>query len=271
MNTLSRNTLLTITTVAACLSAGSSKLLAQEKIQPPIDVSGVKTTDKSTVKQDMSYGLGFQNGEQFASYGFMADDLDKKAYIKGLIDALMKKEFGKDPIAYDQAMKAFDKIVSTRERGFSTANEAAEKLFLEKNGKRDEVVTTASGLQYEILKKGAGKKYSPPKGTVNGMDPATEFHLRSKGTLLDGTVFMQTPGEDPIPYDLQVIKGLAEALKIMPVGSKWKLYVPAELGFGDLRQGPNISPRSMLIYEVELSEIKTRPLHPKGPQPLVPR
>lgn len=268
MNTLAKNTLLTL---ATCLSASTSSLIAQNKIQPPMDVSAATATDKATVKADMSYGLGFQNGEQFASYGFIAEDLDKDAYIQGLIEALMKKEFSKEPVAYDQAMKAYDRIVSERERAFAKSNETAEKAFMEKNGKRKEVTTTGSGLQYEILKKGAGKKYTPPTGSINGMDQSTVFELKCKGTLLDGTVFMQTPGDDAMPFNLQVIHGLAEALKMMPVGSKWKLYVPASLGFGDLRQGPKISPKSMLIYEVELTDIKTRAIQPNQPQPLVPR
>jgi FKBP-type peptidyl-prolyl cis-trans isomerase len=271
MHTLSKNTLLTITAVAAYLCAGPSTLLAQEKIQLPIDISDVSATDKISAKQDMSYGLGFQNGEQFASYGFIADDIDKEAYIKGLITALMKKDFGKDPGIYDQAMKTYDKIVTMRERGLAEANESAEMAFMAENGKRKEVTTTASNLQYEILKKGAGEKYSPPEGIADGMDAATQFHIKCTGTLLDGTLFMKTPGDAPLPFDLQVIPGLAEALKMMPVGSKWKLYMPATLGFGDIRQGPKVSPKSMLIYLVELTEIKTRALQPKGPQPLVPR
>ncbi|MGJ8654970.1 MAG: FKBP-type peptidyl-prolyl cis-trans isomerase N-terminal domain-containing protein [Akkermansiaceae bacterium] len=267
MNTLSKTTLLS---VAACLSTTTS-LFAQDKIKPPIDVSTATATDKVAVKEDMSYGLGFQNGEQFASYGFIAEDIDKEAYVKGLMEALLKKDFGKDPVAYDQAMKAYDMIVSERERAFAKANEAAEKAFLEKNGKRKEVITTGSELQYEILTKGTGKKYTPPTGSVNGMDNATEFHLKCKGTLLDGTIFMETPGDEAMPFNLQVIHGLAEALKMMPIGSKWKLYVPAALGFGELRQGPKISPNSMLIYEVELTDIKTRPMQPTQHQPLVPR
>ncbi len=271
MNTLSRKSLtatLLNFSVAACITT-SSTLTAQNKIKPPVDVSSATGTDQVAVKKDMSYGLGFQNGEQFASYGFIADDIDKDAYIQGLIEALMKKEFGKEPVAYDQAMKAYDRIVSERERGYAKANLEAETAFMEKNGKRKEVTTTGSGLQYEILKKGVGKKYTPPTGSVNGMDQATEFHLKCTGTLLDKTVFMQTPGDDAMPFNLQVIHGLAEALKMMPIGSKWKLYVPAALGFGDLRQGPKISPKSMLIYEVELTDIKTR-VAPTN-QPLVPR
>jgi FKBP-type peptidyl-prolyl cis-trans isomerase len=271
MKPLSKTTLLKVTTAAVFIAAASSGLLAQDKVKPAIDVSDAATTDKNAVKKVMSYGLGFQNGEQFSSYGFIADDVDKEAYIKGLIEALMKKDFGKDPVAYDQAMKAYDKIVSTRERGLAEANQAAEKAFMEKNTKRKEVITTDSGLQYEILKAGTGKKYTAPEGAENGMDQTTEFHIMCTGMSLDGTVFMKTPGDAPIPFDLQVIQGLSEALKIMPIGSKWKLYIPAALGFGDLRQGPKISPKSMLIYEVELAEIKTIAPLPKQPQPLVPR
>lgn len=266
MNTLSRTSFLA---AAACLCTSSPIIKAQDKIKPLVDASTATATDKDVVKKDMSYGLGFQNGEQFASYGFIADDLDKEAYIQGLVEALMKKEFGKDPIAYDQAMKAYDRIVSERESGFAKVNTKAEKAFIEKNRKRKEVTTTGSGLQYEILKKGNGKKYTPPTDSVNGMDQSTEFYLKCTGTLLDGTVFMQTPGKEAMPFNLQVIHGLAEALKMMPVGSTWKLYVPASLGFGDLRQGPKISPKSMLIYEVELTDIKTKATPPN--QPLIPR
>jgi FKBP-type peptidyl-prolyl cis-trans isomerase len=265
-------TLFKITSVimAASLSTAST-LFAQEKDQPKIDITATAKPDKKTLQENMSYGLGFQNGEQFASYGFIAEDIDRDAYIKGLIDALLKKDFAKDPIAYDQAMKAYNKIVTMREQGLAAANEAAEKAFLEKNADREKVVTTASGLQYEILKQGEGKKYSPPEGIADGVDPTTQFYLICTGTLLDGTVFTQTPDDEPIPFDFQVIPGLAEALKMMPVGSKWKLYLPAKLGFGDLRQGPKISPKSMLVYEVELTDIKTREVPPNQPQPLIPR
>jgi len=258
-------------TIVASLSAATTPLFSQDKIKPPVEIPAPAPIDKAVVQENMSYGLGFQNGEQFASYGFIAEDLNKEAYIKGLIEALMKKDFGKDPASYDQAMKAYDRIVSERERAFASANEASEKSFIEKNAKRKEIITTGSGLQYQILTKGTGKKYTPPTGSVNGMDQATEFFLKCKGTLLDGTVFMQTPDDNAMPFNLQVIHGLAEALKMMPIGSKWKLYVPAKLGFGDLRQGPKISPRSMLIYEVELTDIKTRPMQPNQPQPIVPR
>jgi len=257
-----------LTLFAALISTQAITVTAQEK-----QVEEAPAVDASKHQANMSYGLGFQNGEQFASFGFAAEDLDKDAYTKGLMAALMKKDFEQDPKEYDAAMKAYDKIVQEREKALANANEAAEKTFLEENGKREGVITTPSGLQYEILTKGTGKTYQAPKVTSNGMDTFTEFHLKTEGSLLDGTVFMETPENESIPFSLNVIPGLAEALKIMPVGSKWKIYVPAKLGFGDQRQGPKISPKSLLTYELELTDIKKKAMNmPQGhPMPIVPR
>lgn len=255
MNTHKKHTLRALA-LAICLTSPS--ISAQEKSPAP-----TSPENNATTQLNMSYGLGYQNGEQFASYGFIADDLNKDAYIKGLIDALMKKEFANDELAYDKAMKAYDKIIADREKNIASTNAQAEKKFLEKNSKRNEIISTPSKLQYQILKKGTGKTYSPPKEAVNGVDQTTQFFLKCKGTLLDGSVFMETPGKEAVPFNLQLIPGLVEALKIMPIGSKWKLYIPSALGFGDLRQGPKISPKSMLIYEIELTDIKKNktPLH----------
>lgn len=263
--------LLKVASVTSLVTTFTLSLHAQEKTEPTPDKASPSVTDKKTLQQKISYGLGFQNGEQFASYGFNADDLDKEAYIKGLIDALMKKDFGNDPAAYEQAMKDFDKIVTTREQALAKANEAAEKAFLETNGKRKEVVTTATGLQYEIIKKGDGKSYTPPAGNTEKTDQTTQFYLICNGKLLDGTEFTQTPKDKPTPFTLQIIPGLAEALKMMPIGSKWKIYIPAELGFGELRQGPKISPKSMLTYELELTDIKAGEPAPNIPQLLIPK
>ncbi len=258
MNILSRKKYFT----AAILASGCViSLHAQEKPE----------ADTQLQQKELSYGLGFQNGEQFASYGFIADDIDKDAYLKGLLDSLMKKDFANDPAAYEKAMKAFDTIVTEREKSIAAANEAAAKTFLEKNGGRKEVTTTASGLQYEILKKGEGKTYKAPEGTTAETDQLTQFYLICTATLLDGTVFTKTPADKPMPFNLQVIPGLAEAVKIMPVGSKWKLYLPAKLGFGDQRQGTKISPKSMLIYELELTDIQVTEPKPDQPQLLIPR
>ena len=120
--------------------------------------------------------------------------------------------------------------------------------FLSKNGKRPEVKTTASGLQYEVIKEGTGKR-----PTVNDI---VKVHYH--GTLIDGTVFDSsvkrgTPAEFGVS---QVIKGWVEALQLMPVGSKYKLYIPSELAYGQQGAGAMIKPNSVLVFEVELLEIK---------------
>ena len=119
--------------------------------------------------------------------------------------------------------------------------------FLTKNGKRKEVTTTESGLQYEILKVGDGPK---PSATDN---VRTHYH----GTLLDGTVFDSSVDRgEPISFNVSgVIAGWTEALQLMTVGSKWRLYIPYNLAYGERGAGPKIGPYSTLIFEVELLKI----------------
>ncbi|MBM77358.1 MAG: peptidylprolyl isomerase [Crocinitomicaceae bacterium] len=121
------------------------------------------------------------------------------------------------------------------------------KEFLNENGKRKGVITTESGLQYEIINNGSGPK---PIATDN---VKTHYH----GTLIDGTVFDSSVERgNPISFDVNgVIAGWAEALQLMTVGSKWKLYIPYNLAYGERGSGPKIGPYSTLIFEVELLEI----------------
>ena len=119
--------------------------------------------------------------------------------------------------------------------------------FLAENGKREGVVTTKSGLQYEIIKKG------------NGATPTANDKVRVHyhGTLIDGTVFDSSIDRgEPAEFGVsQVIKGWTEALQLMPVGSKWKLYIPYDLAYGDREVSEEIKLYSTLIFEVELLDI----------------
>lgn len=126
-------------------------------------------------------------------------------------------------------------------------NKAAGEVFLKENAKKAGVVTTASGLQYEVIKKGTG---ALPNDT-------SRVKVHYHGTLIDGTVFDSSVdrGEPAVFGVNQVIKGWTEALKLMPVGSKYKLYIPQELAYGSQSMG-NIKPFSALIFEVELIGIE---------------
>ena len=126
-------------------------------------------------------------------------------------------------------------------------NKAAGEVFLKENAKKAGVVTTASGLQYEVIKKGTG---ALPTDT-------SRVKVHYHGTLIDGTVFDSSVdrGEPAVFGVNQVIKGWTEALKLMPVGSKYKLYIPQELAYGSQNMG-NIKPFSALIFDVELISIE---------------
>ncbi|KAF0235552.1 MAG: FKBP-type peptidyl-prolyl cis-trans isomerase [Chitinophagaceae bacterium] len=122
--------------------------------------------------------------------------------------------------------------------------------FLATNGKRKGVVTLPSGMQYEIIKAGAD---TAPKPTL-----ASKVKCHYHGTVLSGEIFDSSVDRgEPISFPLgNVIKGWQEALQLMSVGSKWKLYIPADLAYGDQQKGDKIVPGSLLIFEVELLGIE---------------
>ena len=122
------------------------------------------------------------------------------------------------------------------------------KDFFAENSKRKDVVTLASGLQYEIITEGNGPKPGPTDKVK------THYH----GTLLNGTVFDSSVERGtPLSFPVnRVIKGWTEALQLMRVGSKWKLYIPSHLAYGERGAGAKIKPNAALIFEVELIEIE---------------
>ncbi|MFM7902002.1 MAG: FKBP-type peptidyl-prolyl cis-trans isomerase, partial [Bacteroidota bacterium] len=122
--------------------------------------------------------------------------------------------------------------------------------FLSENGKKSGVKTLPSGLQYSVLKEGKGPK---PKETDM---VKTHYH----GTLINGTVFdSSVERKEPATFPVNgVIKGWVEALQLMPVGSKWKLFIPSDLAYGDTGSPPTIGPGETLVFEVELLSIETQ-------------
>jgi FKBP-type peptidyl-prolyl cis-trans isomerase FklB len=143
-------------------------------------------------------------------------------------------------------MSLFDKLQAVKNKKMNEALEAGRK-FLEENAKRPEVVSLPSGLQYEVLTMGDG-----PKPTAN---QTVKCHYH--GTLIDGKVFDSSVRSGrPTSFPLnKVIMGWTQAVQLMPVGSKWRLYLPPHLAYGDRQTGPLIAPNSTLIFEVELLAI----------------
>ena len=194
----------------------------------------------------LSYALGISFGQQITQANLQISDF--QAFAKGMEVSIKGTAPEIDFAECQQVLNDYFSNIQEEETRKMNAVRKEGEDFLSENGKRPEVKTTASGLQYEVIKEGTGKR-----PTVNDV---VKVHYH--GTLIDGTVFDSsvkrgTPAEFGVS---QVIKGWVEALQLMPVGSKYKLYIPAELAYGQQGAGAMIKPNSALVFEVELLEIK---------------
>ena len=210
-----------------------------------------KNVTLTTEKEKVGYSIGMNFAKQFIQQNI---DISHQALLAGIEDVFNKKELKISEKDAMTTMNAFRKKMMEKFQNERTAklkkNVDEGHKFLVENKKRKGVTSLPSGLQYEIIKKGKGKK---PR--------ASDFVVTNyKGSLIDGTEFDSSykrgkPAEFPVQG---VIKGWQEALKLMPVGSKWKLYIPAKLAYGERGQGRVIGPNSTLIFEMELLEIKKK-------------
>lgn len=242
---------------AAAQNDGAAEKPAAEPA--PAAAAPAAPIDPAKVKSDSSYGLGFRTGGEFGqnygSFGISAEDLDTEAFLKGFLTAFKGEKPEVTEESLKAAMQALGEMLQTREKEKAAKNLEAGKKFLEENGKREGVVTTKSGLQYEVLEKGGDAKYVAPKEG----EPEKQFMVNYKGTLIDGTEFDASPEGEAVPMGMQVIDGFKEALTTMPVGSKWKLFIPSEMAYKDQRRSAEIAPNSVLIFELKLVEIKDAP------------
>jgi FKBP-type peptidyl-prolyl cis-trans isomerase FklB len=193
----------------------------------------------------LSYALGVNLGAQVIQANIKISDY--KSFVKGVEDVSKDKE---SEIPFSECQQILnDYFVKLQEEETKKAvpvKKAGEE-FLSANAKRVEVKTTASGLQYEILKEGKGAK---PKAN-------DKVRVHYHGTLIDGKVFDSSVLRGiPAEFNVnQVISGWVEALQIMPVGSKWKLFIPSNLAYGQHGAGNAIKPHAALVFEVELIDI----------------
>ena len=199
-------------------------------------------TESDTVSYALGYSIGSNLIKQFP-------DINPDIIGAANNDIYAEKEI--TMFADEQAAGALIQGYLQKEMTIKTQeNLEAGNAFLETNKAREGVTTTESGLQYEVLTEGTGAK---PAAT-------DQVRVHYHGTLIDGKVFDSSVDRgEPATFGVgQVIKGWTEALQLMPVGSKWKVFIPSALGYGERGAGGDIDPNATLIFEVELLEIITK-------------
>lgn len=203
----------------------------------------VNAQNLKTANDSLSYAVGVIWGQNMIQQGMNDVNVDQ---VAAAIKALMEnKETAFDIKTANDIVKNY---ITAKKEAAKTKNLEEGREFLAENAKRPEVKVTESGLQYEVLKQGDG-----PIPTASD-----KVKVHYHGTLIDGTVFDSSVerGESIVFPVTGVIKGWVEALQMMPVGSKWKLYIPSNLAYGERGAGGTIGPNAVLIFEVELLGIE---------------
>ena len=205
-------------------------------------------TKLETLNQKVSYSVGYDIAKNFKENDF---ELDRNLIMNGYADGLKGTDPRLDQQQMVETMREFQKYMIEYQQKKIAAekekNSTAGKEFLAANKSKDGVVTLESGLQYKIISAGSGA--TPAVSDV--------VQVNYRGTLIDGTEFdsSYTRGE-PVEFPVgRVIAGWTEALQLMPVGSKWQLFIPSELAYGGQGIGNVIEPNSVLLFEVELLKI----------------
>ncbi|HEY9033288.1 MAG TPA: FKBP-type peptidyl-prolyl cis-trans isomerase [Pseudomonadales bacterium] len=199
----------------------------------------------TTDEQRVSYGFGLQFGQQLLRNQF--DGLDPALVARGINDLLDKKPLAVDEASLNQAFAAVQQKMQAEQARKAQQMQELGRSFLAQNAARDGVVTTASGLQYEVLEAGSGRQ---PSATSQ---VKTHYH----GCFLDGSVFDSSIERgEPATFALnQVISGWTEALQLMAEGAKWRIFLPPELAYGDMGSPPVIPPGSALQFDIHLLEV----------------
>jgi len=198
------------------------------------------------LKDKVSYSVGVSVGSNFKTQG---QDLNPDALLAGLKDALSGKQPALSEKEMQESMEAWSKQMEDKQKAMGEKNATDGVKFLAENKSKSGVKTTASGLQYKVIKEGSGAQ---PKA-------ADTVTVNYRGTLINGTEFDSSykrgqPATFPVSG---VIKGWTEALQLMKAGSKYQLFIPSSLAYGERAVSAEIAPNSTLIFEVELLEVKS--------------
>ena len=208
-----------------------------------------KVVKLDTQTNKASYSIGLQFGSQISK---IQDMVNQDAIILGFKDGLTETKSQLTTEEMQTVMQEFQKSMvekqQAKQKEMATNGKAEGEKFLVANKTKDGVITTASGLQYKILTAGTG---ASPAATDTVITHYT-------GTTIDGKVFDSSHKRNaPATFPVNgVIKGWTEALQLMKVGSKWQLFIPSELAYGDRGAGASIGPNQVLIFEIELLQIK---------------
>ncbi len=200
--------------------------------------------DFNTTEEIASYGIGMQMGQQLGS-AFPGVSLT--AALAGIQDAFEGQQSQIDPDEINAAFQTIQQQLKTEEAQNADQYASEGIAFLEANAARSEVTVTESGLQYEVITNGIGAKPSA----------SSSVRTHYKGTLIDGTEFDSSYSRnEPTEFPVNgVIAGWTEALQLMNVGCKWKLFIPHELAYGAQGAGGAIGPYQALIFELELLDV----------------
>jgi FKBP-type peptidyl-prolyl cis-trans isomerase len=253
------------TTPAASTPPGKPAAASQSAAKPAASSAAKKPASAAaagltTTKQKGSYAVGVNIGRMLSRDGLDASAINSAAFLQGVRDMLAGKKLALTDQELQAALVALksdvDKAVAAKNKAAGAKNREAGQEFLDANKSKPGVVVLPSGLQYKIITEGTGPK---PAATDS-------VACNYRGTLVDGTEFDSSAKHGGQPAKFQVggvIKGWTEALQLMPVGSKWELYIPPDLAYGDNpRPGGPIGPGSTLVFQVELVSIEPKPAPP---------
>ena len=230
-----------------CALASVSANAAPSKVAPSAYLPKTTVTATSPELAQVGYSFGYLMAETNKD---SIDDLNLDAFFQGFRDAYLAKSPNLDKKQMQKVLLDYQKnkeIAYAKEvQALALANAAKGKQFLTENGKKAGVMTTASGLQYQVLRPGTGNS---PKASDN-------VKVNYEGRLIDGTIFDSSYKRgEAVTFPLnQVIKGWTEGLQLMKEGGKYRLFVPANLGYGEAGNA-DIEPNSVLIFDVELLQV----------------
>lgn len=200
----------------------------------------------TTDEQKVSYGFGLQFGDQLRRNSF--DGMDLEAVLAGVQHWFNHQQAALSDAQINPSYQVIQNRQQAKVAELSTKREELARQFMDANAARDEVSTTDSGLQYEVLETGSGDKPGAQSTVV------THYH----GTLVDGTVFDSSVERgEPAEFGVhQVIPAWTEALQMMSVGDKWRIACPPKLAYGEQGAGDSIPPNTALVFEIHLIAIK---------------